>query len=428
MSYPDQLLWVSDPKKCIPKRVLDFTHTWPALLRFGPLESTYTYLNCSGTKLDPSVLPMGTSVISCMSGSNHTVVAAFDHEAETKMLERGGERKCEVIERVNAAFWWPEMRYGYEYRHGDEYRHGYYPIDDLSNVFVQLGWDIPSCGDCILRGGSCGLVGDSGIEVACYIPASSSSVSCMSGGNYTVVAAFDSTAEEKMLERGREWKCEMIERVNVAFWGPGMQYEYDYDRHGYYPMDLSNVFVQLGWDIPGCGDCMVRGGSCGLVGDSGLEVACYIPASSSSGLPKSAKYGLILGAGIPGLVCIVGLTFYTSSRVSARRNQTRRYTNTESSPSIFPQPIILTLGLDLPTIESYPKTILGESKRLPKPSDNICPICLSEYQPKEALRSIPECNHYFHADCIDEWLRMNATCPLCRNSPQSSSGVAGSGR
>ncbi|XP_056689659.1 putative RING-H2 finger protein ATL21A [Spinacia oleracea] len=175
MSYPDQLLWVSDPKKCIPKRVLDFTHTWPALLRFGPLESTYTYLNCSGTKLDPSVLPMGTSVISCMSGSNHTVVAAFDHEAETKMLERGGERKCEVIERVNAAFWWPEMRYGYEYRHGDEYRHGYYPIDDLSNVFVQLGWDIPSCGDCILRGGSCGLVGDSGIEVACYIPASSSS-------------------------------------------------------------------------------------------------------------------------------------------------------------------------------------------------------------------------------------------------------------
>lgn len=127
-----------------------------------------------------------------------------------------------------------------------------------------------------------------------------------------------------------------------------------------------------------------------------------------SGLPKSAKYGLILGAGIPGLVCIVGLTLYISSTVVAR-NQNRLYSYTESSPSIFPQPITLSSGLDLPTIESNPKTILGESKRLPKPNDNICPICLSEYQPKEALRSIPECNHYFHVYCIDECLRMNTT-------------------
>jgi hypothetical protein len=35
------------------------------------------------------------------------------------------------------------------------------------------------------------------------------------------------------------------------------------------------------------------------------------------------------------------------------------------------------------------------------------------------LRSIPECNHYFHAACIDEWLKMNGTCPICRNSPEA---------
>ncbi|PIN09209.1 hypothetical protein CDL12_18215 [Handroanthus impetiginosus] len=77
-------------------------------------------------------------------------------------------------------------------------------------------------------------------------------------------------------------------------------------------------------------------------------------------------------------------------------------------------------GLDRPTIESYPTTVLGESRRLPNPSDGTCPICLSDYQPKETLRSIPECNHYFHADCIDEWLKLNGTCPLCRNSPEGS--------
>ncbi|XP_031278815.1 putative RING-H2 finger protein ATL69 [Pistacia vera] len=88
--------------------------------------------------------------------------------------------------------------------------------------------------------------------------------------------------------------------------------------------------------------------------------------------------------------------------------------------------VVILTGLDEPTIESYPKTLLGESGRLPKPNDNTCPICLSEYQPKESLRTIPECEHYFHADCIDEWLKMNATCPLCRNSPESSAGTPSS--
>lgn len=74
-------------------------------------------------------------------------------------------------------------------------------------------------------------------------------------------------------------------------------------------------------------------------------------------------------------------------------------------------------GLDLSKIESYKKTVLGESRRLPK-DDDTCAICLSKYEPREALRTIPECNHYFHLDCIDEWLKLNATCPMCRNSPE----------
>ncbi|KAL7204762.1 hypothetical protein ACSBR2_017799 [Camellia fascicularis] len=80
------------------------------------------------------------------------------------------------------------------------------------------------------------------------------------------------------------------------------------------------------------------------------------------------------------------------------------------------------LGLEKPMIESYyPKTVLGESKRLPRPDEGpCCCICLSEYKPKDAIRWVPECNHCFHAHCIDEWLRMSATCPICRNSPAPS--------
>ncbi|CAI0421513.1 unnamed protein product [Linum tenue] len=80
-------------------------------------------------------------------------------------------------------------------------------------------------------------------------------------------------------------------------------------------------------------------------------------------------------------------------------------------------------GLDPKSIESLPKILLGESKRLPRPnSGGPCAICLSDYRPKDTLRCIPECNHCFHARCVDEWLRMTATCPLCRTSPAPSPG------
>ncbi|XP_071739597.1 RING-H2 finger protein ATL20-like [Rutidosis leptorrhynchoides] len=75
------------------------------------------------------------------------------------------------------------------------------------------------------------------------------------------------------------------------------------------------------------------------------------------------------------------------------------------------------VGLDQATIESYTKVVLGESKRLPGHADAACPICLSEYNVKEAVRCIPVCQHCFHVDCIDEWLKMNGTCPICRNLP-----------
>ncbi|CAI0474139.1 unnamed protein product [Linum tenue] len=80
-------------------------------------------------------------------------------------------------------------------------------------------------------------------------------------------------------------------------------------------------------------------------------------------------------------------------------------------------------GLDRTSIESLPKILLGESKRLPRPNNGgPCSICLSDYRPKDTLRCIPECNHCFHAHCVDEWLRVTATCPLCRTSPAPSPG------
>ncbi|KAK6920184.1 Zinc finger, RING-type [Dillenia turbinata] len=45
--------------------------------------------------------------------------------------------------------------------------------------------------------------------------------------------------------------------------------------------------------------------------------------------------------------------------------------------------------------------------------DAECCICLSAYDDGAELRELP-CHHHFHCACIDKWLYINATCPLCK--------------
>ncbi|KAL5565545.1 hypothetical protein UlMin_028709 [Ulmus minor] len=45
--------------------------------------------------------------------------------------------------------------------------------------------------------------------------------------------------------------------------------------------------------------------------------------------------------------------------------------------------------------------------------DAECCICLSAYDNESELRELP-CRHHFHCTCIDKWLYINATCPLCK--------------
>ncbi|XP_062145812.1 E3 ubiquitin-protein ligase At1g12760-like isoform X2 [Alnus glutinosa] len=45
--------------------------------------------------------------------------------------------------------------------------------------------------------------------------------------------------------------------------------------------------------------------------------------------------------------------------------------------------------------------------------DAECCICLSAYDDGVELRELP-CGHHFHCACVDKWLYINATCPLCK--------------
>lgn len=43
----------------------------------------------------------------------------------------------------------------------------------------------------------------------------------------------------------------------------------------------------------------------------------------------------------------------------------------------------------------------------------VCCICLSKYANNDELRELP-CAHFFHKECVDKWLKINALCPLCK--------------
>lgn len=83
-------------------------------------------------------------------------------------------------------------------------------------------------------------------------------------------------------------------------------------------------------------------------------------------------------------------------------------------------------GIDEATLDSYPKMLFSQKTCTGSSNSGedgeaedkkCCSICLSEYGESEVVRLMPECGHMFHMDCVDEWLRLQATCPVCRTSP-----------
>lgn len=48
-------------------------------------------------------------------------------------------------------------------------------------------------------------------------------------------------------------------------------------------------------------------------------------------------------------------------------------------------------------------------------SDNMCVICRCPFENGDIIRTLNNCNHRFHRNCIDSWLEIRNTCPVCRH-------------
>ncbi|XP_050384726.1 E3 ubiquitin-protein ligase At1g63170 [Argentina anserina] len=63
-----------------------------------------------------------------------------------------------------------------------------------------------------------------------------------------------------------------------------------------------------------------------------------------------------------------------------------------------------------------------EKERAISEEDAVCSICLANYSDNDDLRELT-CLHVFHVECVDKWLKINASCPLCKSEVGESSGT-----
>ncbi|EXC32755.1 Putative RING-H2 finger protein ATL71 [Morus notabilis] len=86
-------------------------------------------------------------------------------------------------------------------------------------------------------------------------------------------------------------------------------------------------------------------------------------------------------------------------------------------------------GLNEATLGAFPKLLYSNAKASSKLSSFdggkyyssalSCSVCLADYSESDVLRLLPNCGHVFHLKCVDSWLRLHPTCPICRKLPST---------
>ncbi|GMN67814.1 hypothetical protein TIFTF001_036886 [Ficus carica] len=90
-------------------------------------------------------------------------------------------------------------------------------------------------------------------------------------------------------------------------------------------------------------------------------------------------------------------------------------------------------GLNEATLKGFPKLVYSKAANSNKVGNGgsnysgttalmSCSVCLVDYDESDVLRMLPDCGHVFHLKCVDSWLRLHPTCPLCRKLPGASTG------
>jgi E3 ubiquitin-protein ligase ATL10/75/76/77/78 len=148
------------------------------------------------------------------------------------------------------------------------------------------------------------------------------------------------------------------------------------------------------------------------------------PPSTSQGSYLSRAFNsnvmVVLAVVLFALVVVAVLNTLARCRIIRRLRMQQQLPSPESQQQQQQQQQRHHKGLEKAEIEALPVITYGvDSSKLNVEELDVgshdCVVCLSEYQKGEKLRLLPLCNHGFHLDCIETWLSLHTSCPVCRH-------------
>lgn len=165
------------------------------------------------------------------------------------------------------------------------------------------------------------------------------------------------------------------------------------------------------------------------MGDGGADPSSGSGDSTASGGGTGPGIGVTIGVIV--VIIVLAIASYVCTRIRLGMNHGNHSAGSSSSLATEQGRDSATMEIQgpdehRPTGARFPKhghtpgemaVRKGGSSPKPNSSRSRCPICLREYKEGHALTSLPECHHLFHTKCIEPWLELNPSCPICRSSP-----------
>ena len=123
--------------------------------------------------------------------------------------------------------------------------------------------------------------------------------------------------------------------------------------------------------------------------------------------------------GISGVIDGIGCILLHGPSIVRTINRVDRFIDNigNSQPQNEENNIINEIGLqskerDLNTILKFlPVWEIRENKR--HDNNNNCVVCLCDFQIGDIISALP-CCHVFHTECIQNWLKNELSCPVCK--------------
>ncbi|XP_028751466.1 RING-H2 finger protein ATL16-like [Neltuma alba] len=144
------------------------------------------------------------------------------------------------------------------------------------------------------------------------------------------------------------------------------------------------------------------------------------PPPSSSSSPNSGMTMLYYGLAVVGTAAIV-LAMYNLIIIRRCSRSRRQLQGTGDDREVE---VVIGPGSSSRSFECSNRNLLSSFRYKKEAKEKEggggrgeeyeCPVCLSVFEEGEEVRKLPQCNHSFHAMCIDMWLYSHLDCPICR--------------